>query len=106
MPARRPPPSPATAALSPAYPVGVPYEPTWAEMQRLSTEASVSAAMDLYYKRDRLNRPGGTRERLIADREQGLAAKGYDCLASHHDAVTGTGIWMRFEDGGVAIYAS
>ncbi len=71
------------------------WQPKWHEMEIVGRARSVSAAMDRFYKPDRLNRDPGTRERLIADREQCIAEDGFDVLASHHDSVTGRGVWIR-----------
>lgn len=80
------------------------WEPDWEKCDLLGTMPSVAAAMDRYYRPERLNRPGGTRERLIADRETELANKGYAWLASHHDSVTGRVLYLRPLGAHVAVY--
>lgn len=82
--------------------------PTWLQVDtltRLGTVESISAAMDLYYKPERLNRPGGMRETLIGSRQQEFA-QGWTILASHHDAVNGRGLYIRKEAGALVLYAS
>lgn len=80
--------------------------PDWAWKTQIDSAQSVADAMDRYYKHDRLNRPGGTRERLIADREQELATKGFACVASHHDSVNGQGIYLRAMREGLTVWSS
>lgn len=41
-------------------------------IETLAELPTMAAVMDRFYKSDRLNRPGGTRERLISDREQSM----------------------------------
>lgn len=70
-----------------------------------STEVSVGSLgelMDKFYKPERLNRPGGTRERLIADRSQMMVNPSSFrlngnrvLLISHHDSVTGWAVYAR-----------
>lgn len=84
----------------------MPYEPDWAKYRVIGQEGDVAAAMDRYYKSDRLNRPGGTRDRLIADRQQDVDLAGYACLASHHDSVNGQAVYMKVSGAGFDIYAS
>jgi hypothetical protein len=80
------------------------YEPDWSELVVLGTAASVAEALDKWYKHDRLNRPDGTRERIIADRATYIAAHGYDCLASFHDSVNGMNMYAKLEGGILTIY--
>lgn len=82
--------------------------PSWLQVDRLTSlgkVASISAAMDAYYKPDRLNRPDGMRETLIRSRQQEFA-QGWTILASHHDAVNGRGLYIRKEAGALVLYAS
>jgi hypothetical protein len=76
-----------------------PYEPDWDGLDVICSCASVDEAMDRFYKSDRLNRPGGTRERLIADRALTVEQHGFDCLASHHDSVNGRALYIRSSKG-------
>jgi hypothetical protein len=76
-----------------------PYEPDWKVLEVICSCSSVDEAMDRFYKSDRLNRPGGTRERLIADRAQTIEQHGFDCLASHHDSVNGRALYIRSSEG-------
>jgi hypothetical protein len=78
----------------------------WGEMQVLGTVETVAAAMDTYYKPDRLNGDPGMRGRLIADREQSIEREGWTCFASHHDAVNGRGMYLRKLDNGLTVYMS
>lgn len=82
------------------------WEPHWSRQLRIDTARSVSDAMDRYYKPDRLDRPGGTRERLIADREQELQEKGFACVASYHDSVNGQGVYLRSLEDGLSIWSA
>lgn len=82
--------------------------PNWLQVDRLTRLAkveSISAAMDLYYKPERLNRPGGMREMLIRSRQQEFG-QGWTILASHHDSVNGRGLYLRKEAGALVLYAS
>lgn len=82
--------------------------PTWLQVDkltRLGTVESISAAMDQYYKPERLNRPGGMRETLIRSRQQEFA-QGWTILASHYDAVNGRGLYIRKEESALVLYAS
>lgn len=81
------------------------WEPNWLACSLLESMPSVAAAMDRYYRPERLNRPGGTRERLIADRETEITEKGYAWLASHHDSVTGRVLYLRPLGAHVAVYS-
>lgn len=54
---------------------------------------TVAEFMDRYYKPDRLRRDKGSRERLIADREQDIRERGR-ALISHHDSVTGDAVYL------------
>jgi hypothetical protein len=80
------------------------WVPDW--KTQIDIAQSVADAMDRYYKHDRLNRPGGTRERLIADREQELAEKGFSCVASYHDSVNGQAIYLRAMPEGLTVWSS
>lgn len=71
------------------------YVPQWAAYRQIDTVQSVVEAMDRFYKHDRLNQPGGTRARLIADRQMELDAQGFACVASHHDAINGLAVYVR-----------
>lgn len=82
------------------------FEPNWSAMKVLCRLPNVAAAMDQFYKSERLNRPDGTRERLIADREAALAQSGFGCLASHFDSVTGQGLWLRLRGKECVVYSS
>lgn len=53
----------------------------------------VARWLDKYYKEDRLNRPGGTREKIIKDRALDLVLYGHT-LISRHDSVTGKAEWL------------
>jgi len=53
---------------------------------------TVAEWVDRYYKPDRLNRPGGTREHIIANREREVERDG-TTLISRHDSVTGQAEW-------------
>ena len=82
--------------------------PDWLQVDNLTClgkVGSISAAMDQYYKPERLNRPGGMRETLIRSRQQEFA-QGWTILASHHDAVNGRGLYIRKEAGALVLYAS
>lgn len=83
-----------------------PYEPQWETMTAIDTVSTVAQAMDRYYKADRLNRPGGTRERLIADREGEATQYGYTCIASFHDSTNGMAVYIRAADDGYTVMAS
>lgn len=78
----------------------------WSEMQVLGTVETVAAAMDTYYKPNRLNGDPDMRGRLIADREQGIENDGWACLASHYDAVNGRGMYLRKLGTGLTVYMS
>lgn len=82
------------------------WVPDWRRESRIDTASNVADAMDRYYKHDRLNRAGGTRERLIADREQELAEKGFACIASFHDSVNGQGVYLRGLSDGLSIWST
>lgn len=82
------------------------WQPDWAKFSNLGVVGSVTAAMDQYYKHDRLNRAGGMREILIASSEAALAKAGFTCLASHYDSCTGDGIWARNALNGVELFSS
>jgi hypothetical protein len=81
------------------------WQPDWTKFSSLGVVASVADAMDQYYKHDRLNRPGGMREILIASGEAALAKSGFTCLASHHDSKTGDGIWARNALHGIELFS-
>lgn len=81
------------------------WEPDWSQKFEIDKARSVTDAMDRYYKRDRLNQPGGTRERLIADREQELEEKGFACVASYHDSVNGQGVYLRSMPEGLRVWS-
>lgn len=95
-----------TTASSPSEPVRMPYQPKWEFLQFLDDLPTVAAAMDRYYKNDRLNHPSGTRERLIANREADVAIAGYCCIACHHDSTNGLGIYIRKTDKGFHVFGS
>lgn len=83
--------------------------PNWlrvVEMTSLGKVDSVSAAMDLFYKSERLNRPGGIRETLIRSRQRELVAEGWLVLASRHDSTNGHALYLRKEAGALAVYMS
>ncbi|WP_124649137.1 hypothetical protein [Burkholderia stagnalis] len=80
------------------------WEPYWSQATEIGNAQSVEDAMNRYYKHDRLNRPGGTRERLIADRKEELAEKGFACVASHHDSVNGQMVFIRSIGGGLSVW--
>jgi len=80
------------------------WEPHWSQGSEIGNALSVEDAMDRYYKHDRLNRPGGTRERLIADRKQELEEKGFACVASHHDSVSGQMVFIRSMGGILSVW--
>lgn len=83
--------------------------PTWLQVDfltRLGTVESISAAMDAYYKSERLNQANGMRETLIRSRQQDFVKQGWVILASHHDAVNGRGLYVRKEAGALVLYAS
>lgn len=82
------------------------YEPDWETCTHIGQVADITQAMDRFYKSDRLNRPGGTRERLIASNEEEFARKGFACIASYHDSVVGRSIFVRPADVGLAVYSS
>jgi len=79
------------------------YQPNWTNYRVIDQAASITDAMDRYYKHDRLNRPGGTRERLIADRQAEFDSFGFTCIASFHDSVTGRVIYVRQAENGIAV---
>ncbi|CAB3739946.1 hypothetical protein LMG22037_06344 [Paraburkholderia phenoliruptrix] len=81
------------------------WQPDWSKFSLLVVAASVAEAMDGYYKHDRLNRPGGHREVLIASSEASLAKDGFTCLASHYDSKTGDGIWARNAMAGIELFS-
>ncbi|WP_454875182.1 hypothetical protein [Paraburkholderia xenovorans] len=82
------------------------WEPDWSLEIEIDKASSVADAMDRYYKHDRLNRPGGTRERLILDREMELEEKRFACVASHHDSVNGRVVYLRAMDDGLSVWSS
>lgn len=63
---------------------------------RVSDEKKMTVAefMDRYYKPDRLRRDKGSRERLIADREQDIRESGL-AIISRHDSVTGEAVYLH-----------
>lgn len=69
------------------------------------TTATITDAMDRFYKSEKLNRPGGTRERLIADRTNGVSQYGADILASRHDSVTGEALWIKPQGDGFLVFS-
>lgn len=82
--------------------------PDWLQVDSLTCLGkveSISAAMDQYYKPERLNRPGSRRETLIRPRQQEFL-QGWTILASHYDAVNGRGLYIRKEAGALILYAS
>lgn len=81
------------------------WQPDWTKFSALGVAACVAVAMDQYYKHDRLNRPGGMREILIASSETALAKSGFTCIASHHDSKTGNGIWARNALHGIELFS-
>lgn len=82
------------------------WEPDWSQQIEIDTAQSVADAMDRYYKHERLNRPGGTRERLIADRQTELNEKGFACVASYHDSVNGRGVYLRSTGDSLKVWCS
>lgn len=82
------------------------WEPDWSLEIEIDKASSVADAMDRYYKHDRLNRPGGTRERLISDREMELEEKRFACVASHHDSVNGRVVYLRSMGDGLSVWCS
>ena len=80
-----------------------PY-PDWDAYRQVGRSTTVAEAMDWFYKADRLNREGGTRERLIADRQADMDRDGWACIASYHDSMLGEGVYARKEDGAIVIY--
>ena len=83
--------------------------PSWLQvdyLSRLEKVETISAAMDRYYKADRLNQPGGMRETLIRSRQRDFVSQGWATLASHHDAVNGHGLYVRKEAGAIVLYMS
>ncbi|MGF6440464.1 hypothetical protein [Paraburkholderia youngii] len=81
-----------------------PYEPGWANYERVGKESGVAEAMDRYYKHDRLNRDEGSRDRLVKDREIDLELGGFACIACHHDAVGGRTVYVRRAAKGVTVH--
>jgi hypothetical protein len=73
-------------------------------MPRVATVATIEDALDRYYRPERLRRDAGTRGRLAADRAHDLARDGYALLASRHDSVTGTAVWIRRAGKEIAIH--
>lgn len=71
------------------------WHPDWARFTQVCAFSRVEQGMDMYYKSDRLNRPGGTRNRLVADRQIDLEARGWTLLASHHDSAIGVEVYAR-----------
>ena len=82
------------------------HVPDWATYTKIATVADMAEAMDRYYKPERLNRPDGTRDRLIAGNQEEYAAKGFVCIASYHDSVNGHSIYVRQAEQGLDIYNS
>lgn len=82
----------------------LPYEPRWENYKSIGTATTVAEAMDQYYKSDRLNREGGTRDRLIRDREIDVELAGYTLVASHHDAIGGRAVYIRRIENKMAVY--
>jgi hypothetical protein len=82
------------------------YEPDWETYTLIAQVADMAEAMDRYYKSDRLNRPGGTRERLIAHNQAEYNTRGFACIASYHDSMTGRSIFVRPAEPGLAIWSS
>ncbi|MCX4150001.1 MULTISPECIES: hypothetical protein [Paraburkholderia] len=82
------------------------YVPDWATYTKIATVANMTEAMDRYYKSERLNRPDGTRDRLIASNQEEYDAKGFACIASYHDSVNGHSIYVRQAEHGIDIYSS
>lgn len=76
--------------------------------ERVDTCATVEEALLKYYKRDRLDyeKPGDRERlpRLVQDRVDTIAERGFDILASHHDNVTGSVLWLRKEGSQYGIY--
>jgi len=81
-----------------------PYSPNWLNYQKIETVRSVADAMDRFYKHDRLNRPDGTRERLIADRQAELDQWDFAIIASYHDSINGRAVYVRLEEGQINVY--
>ena len=80
------------------------YVPDWTRSIFLAIVGDEATAMDHFYKPDRLNRPGGTRERLIADRAQELESCGFTCVASFHDSVLGETVYLRRVAKGLVVF--
>ena len=81
------------------------WQPEWDQMQHLGDFATIGEALDRFYKPERLNREPDSRAWKIKHREESLAEDGWICFASHHDNVTGEGLWARKTDAGtIAIY--
>ncbi len=76
-------------------------------VEPLGAFVSMTELLDHLYKRDRLNREDGTRERLIADRERKITDPNTHriltnlvCVVSYHDSVTGHGVYARVTGSG------
>ncbi|HDR9174424.1 hypothetical protein [Burkholderia vietnamiensis] len=80
------------------------WVPDWAICTLIEHVRTVAEAMDRYYRPERLNRPGGTRERLIADREACIDEDGFAWLASHHDSVAGVALFIRPTGEAFSVY--
>lgn len=80
------------------------WVPDWAICTLIEQVRTVAEAMDRYYRPERLNRPDGTRERLIADREACIDQDGFAWLASHHDSVTGVAMFIRPTGEDISVY--
>ncbi|MFP3637553.1 hypothetical protein [Paraburkholderia sp. SIMBA_054] len=101
-------------AAPPARQVGARYgtnlatrntgEPFWPKFFLLASCTSIDQAMDAYYRPERLNRPGGTRERLIADRQDDFDSQGWCVLASYHDSTVGVTAYAKGVGSAVLVY--
>lgn len=83
--------------------------PSWLQLDhltRLEDVESISAAMDRYYKADRLNQSDGMRESLIRSRQREFTGRGWTVLTSRHDSVNGCAMYIRKEAGRISLYTS
>ncbi|MGR9587124.1 hypothetical protein [Pandoraea sputorum] len=80
------------------------YVPNWNRFKFLAMVDDVATAMDHFYKPDRLNRPGGTRDRLIAERTEELDSCGFACVASFHDSLLGETVYLRRSSEGLLAF--
>lgn len=80
------------------------WSPHWDTMTCIGRAPTVREALRLYYRPDRLHRDAGSAARIAAACEAELSRDGFALLASRHEAMTGCALWIRPEEGGLAVY--